>query len=69
MLQSAGTNNTNLLIGDIIPSGNWSIYNDSTNNNYISGNTYIGSTTDSGFKLDVNGTIRAQGDFTISTKI
>ena len=54
------TNNTNVLLGTTtIPSGNWSIYNASTYNNYILGNTYIGSTTDSGFKLDVTGTARA----------
>lgn len=56
----AATNNTNVLLGTTtIPSGNWSIYNSSTYNNYILGNTYIGTTTNSGFKLDVNGTARA----------
>lgn len=35
--------------------------------NTTSGNTIIGSTTDSGFKLDVNGTTRSQGKLTVST--
>lgn len=66
LLHSTGSNNTNILINNSIPSGNWSIYNNSTNNNYFNGNLYIGSTTDSGFKLDVNGTARFQNDVTIS---
>jgi predicted nuclease of predicted toxin-antitoxin system len=33
----------------------------------ISGNTLIGTTTDSGFKLDVNGTARVQTQFTVGT--
>jgi hypothetical protein len=31
------------------------------------GNTLIGTTSDGGFKLDVNGTIRSQGKLTVST--
>jgi hypothetical protein len=31
------------------------------------GNTLIGTTTDAGYKLDVNGTARVQGDFTVDT--
>jgi hypothetical protein len=43
---SAGTNNVHLLIGtSTIPSGNWGIYNSSTNNNYFNGNISIGGTT------------------------
>lgn len=33
---------------------------------FANGNVAIGTTTDSGYKLDVNGTARVQGDFTIS---
>lgn len=40
---AAGTNNTNLLLGaSVIPSGNWSIYNASTYNNYLAGMLGIG---------------------------
>lgn len=35
--------------------------------NSTSGNTQIGTTTDAGFKLDVNGTARVQGALTVST--
>lgn len=45
--QAGATNNTNLLIGTgaTIPTGNFSIYNASANNNYFAGNLGIGSTT------------------------
>jgi hypothetical protein len=47
-------------------------FNDVTNTNslFITGNTnnvLINTTTDAGFKLDVNGTARVQGDFTVDT--
>ena len=64
---TAGTNNTFVLLGQTnIPSGNWGIYNSSSYNNYFNGNIYLGTSTDSGFKLDVNGTTRFQNDITIS---
>lgn len=64
---TTGTNNTDLLIGSSTPgTGNWSIYGASSNNNYINGKLFIGTTTDAGFKLDVNGTARIQDNLTIS---
>ena len=36
----------------------WNLYMDGTANNYLAGNTLLGTTTDAGFKLDVNGTAR-----------
>jgi len=47
----------------------WNIYMNGTANNYLAGNLLIGSTTDAGFKLDVNGTARVQGDTQIKTNI
>ena len=46
-----------------IPSGTnrWNLYMNGTANNYLAGNTLIGTTTDSGYKLDVNGTARVSG--------
>lgn len=42
----AGTNRTNLLIGTAtIPAGTFSLYNSSTENNYIAGNVGIGTVT------------------------
>jgi hypothetical protein len=48
-------------------SNNWNIYMDGTAKNYLSGSLLIGSTTDAGYKLDVTGTTRFQGDTTISS--
>ncbi|PIR44377.1 hypothetical protein COV23_00170 [Candidatus Wolfebacteria bacterium CG10_big_fil_rev_8_21_14_0_10_31_9] len=42
--QTRGTNNTNLLIGSGT-TGDWSIYNNSTKNNYFAGNLGIGTQT------------------------
>ncbi|MFA5800095.1 MAG: hypothetical protein WC840_04005, partial [Candidatus Peribacteraceae bacterium] len=52
---SATANKTNLLIAtsDTIPSGNYSIYNSSTRNNYFAGNLGIGTSTPA-YKLTVN---------------
>jgi hypothetical protein len=52
--QSTATNNTNLLVGTLnIPTGDWSIYNSSTNNNYFAGNLRVGTTGTPGAVLDV----------------
>lgn len=37
----------------------WNLYINGTANNYLNGKLLIGTTTDSGYKLDVNGTLRA----------
>lgn len=53
--QTLGTNDTNLLLGTLtIPTGNYSIYNSSAYNNYLNGNTGIGTTSPTS-KLDVFG--------------
>jgi len=46
-----------------IPSGSnrWNLYMDGTALNYLNGNVLIGTTTDAGFRLDVNGTARVSG--------
>jgi hypothetical protein len=54
--QTAGTNNTNLLIGTLTPpTGNYSIYNASANQNYFAGNVGIGTTNPALGKLQVVG--------------
>jgi len=52
-----------------IPSGSnrWNIYMNGTAKNYLAGSLLIGSTTDAGYKLDVTGTTRLQGDTSISS--
>jgi hypothetical protein len=45
----------------------WGIYQEAGTKNYFSGNTLIGTTTDAGYKLDVNGTARVSGMTTIAT--
>ncbi|KPJ85734.1 hypothetical protein AMJ57_01960 [Parcubacteria bacterium SG8_24] len=72
---SAGTNNTNALIGTLtVPSGNFSIYNASSYNNYFAGNVGIGDaspasllTVGSGdaFRVDGFGNITTLGDASI----
>ena len=42
-------------------SGNWNLYMNGGALNYLSGSLLIGTNTDSGFKLDVNGTTRIKG--------
>jgi hypothetical protein len=44
-----------------IPSGAWNIYSSTTDKSYHAGNFLLNTTTDAGFKLDVNGTTRLQG--------
>ena len=55
----------------LIPAGTgrWNLFMDGTANNYLAGNLLIGSTTDAGFKLDVNGTARVSGNATFSSKV
>ena len=46
-----------------IPSGTWGIYQtESTFNNYFNGKILIGTTTDAGYNLDINGSARIQGN-------
>lgn len=46
----------------------WGIYQSGgSERNYFAGNVLIGTTTDSGYKLDVNGTARLSGELLIST--
>jgi len=45
----------------------WGLYGAGAANNYLAGNLLIGTTTDAGYKLDVNGTARVQGKLSINT--
>ena len=51
-----------------IPSGTnrWNLYMAGTANNYLAGNLLIGTTTDAGYMLDVNGTARVSSDMRIN---
>jgi len=48
-----------------IPAGatNWNLYMSGSANNYLAGNLLINTTTDAGYRLDVNGTARVQNHF------
>jgi hypothetical protein len=68
-----GTNNTNVLIGtNVAPTGNFSIYNQSSYNNVFAGNLRIGSTVAPTVALDVTGaalistTLGVTGDTTLT---
>ena len=54
-----------------IPSGTnrWNIYMNGTANNYLAGALLLNTTTDGGFRLDVNGTARVQGNLTLSGQV
>ena len=43
-------------------SNRWNLYLNGTAKNYIAGNVLIGTATDAGYKLDVNGTTRLRSD-------
>ena len=62
--KTGGTNNTNLLITtgsyNVVPAGNYSIYNQSTKDNVFAGNLRIGSTTAPTVALDVTGSAKVQ---------
>ena len=61
------TNNFGFVSSIPSAANNWNLYLDGTAKNYLAGSLLIGSTTDAGFKLDVTGTTRLQGDTTISS--
>jgi hypothetical protein len=65
-----GATNNYGFYGDI-PSGTnrWNLYMAGTANNYLAGNLLINTTTDAGFRLDVNGTARVQGLLTLTSNI
>jgi len=61
---TVGTNNWDL--ANVGGNGLWFLYNNSIKAIFFNnGNLAIGTTTDSGYKLDVNGTTRVQNNFTI----
>lgn len=45
----------------------WNLYMSGTANNYLAGNLLIGTTTDAGYRLDVNGTARVSGKLSVGT--
>lgn len=45
----------------------WGLYGVGTGLNYLNGALLIGTTTNAGYKLDVNGTARIQSDLTVDT--
>jgi len=56
--------------GALILTNRWGIYQDSTTDvNYFGGTTLIGTTTNAGYKLDVNGTLRSRGGSAGSTAV
>lgn len=56
--------------GALVLTNRWGIYQDSTTDvNYLGGTTLIGTTTNAGYKLDVNGTMRNAGGAAISTSV
>jgi len=59
---SSGTNNTALSINNLSPTGNWSIYNAGTYNNYFASKLLIGTTTDGG-----NGILQVAGQVAINS--
>lgn len=45
----------------------WGLYGTGTGLNYLNGGLLIGTTTNAGYKLDVNGTARVQSDLTVAS--
>ena len=69
-LGSVATNNIGILLGNSTPTGNWSIYNVGSYNNYFASKLLIGTTTDSGYTAaDFNGTVRISGRLDASGNI
>jgi hypothetical protein len=66
-----GSASTYLLIGTrTIPTGTWGIYqSQNTFNNYFNGKVLIGTTTDSGYNLDVTGTARITSSITADSLV
>jgi uncharacterized protein YbaP (TraB family) len=63
---SGATSNYGFRGSVVSSSTNWNLYMDGTANNYLNGSLFIGTTTDSGYKLDVTGTGRITSNFIIS---
>jgi len=54
--------------GALLITNRWGIYQDSTTDaNYLGGSVLIGTTTNAGFKTDINGTFRAVSTVTLSS--
>jgi hypothetical protein len=66
---SAATNNYGFYGNVAAATNNWNIYINGNAKNYINGNLLIGSTSDSGEKLQVTGTAKITGATTFSTSI
>ena len=65
-----GATNNYAFLGQIASgTGRWNLYMNGTAANYLNGNTLIGSTTDSGEKLQVNGTMKVTGNAAFDTNV
>ena len=63
-----GASTLNIGFRGALPSGagRWNLYMDGSANNHVAGNLLVGTTSDGGFKLDVNGTTRLQNSLTLN---
>ena len=63
-----GASTLNMGFRGALPSGagRWNLYMDGSANNHVAGNLLVGTTSDGGFKLDVNGTTRLQNSLTLN---
>jgi hypothetical protein len=65
-----GATNNYGFYGNIpVGTNRWNLFMNGTANNYLAGNTLLGTTTDAGFKLDVNGTARVVGNTTFNASV
>jgi hypothetical protein len=61
---TTATNNYGFFGNITSGTGRWNLYMNGTALNYLNGSLLVGTTTDAGYKLDVNGTARIQGNLT-----
>jgi hypothetical protein len=61
---STGNDVRGISLGISSGANRWNLYASGTASNYLAGNLLLNTTTDAGFRLDVNGTARVQGNLT-----
>jgi hypothetical protein len=64
---STGNDVRGISLGISSGANRWNLYASGTASNYLAGNLLINTTTDAGFRLDVNGTARVQGALSVNT--